>query len=254
MAYEMPVHDITLPADSSVVPSSGTAYSNQFKAVYVTSSGTAALVSSTSQYPIGIMQNDPVAASYETSVRILGVSKAMYGGSVTAGNSLTINSSGQLVVASGNAYVLGIALESGASGEIHAVELAARGYIGAPGNQVLNFHFNLADLSAAGNVAAYSPGRAGSIASIQATMVSPTTDKSKSVVLSLTVTSTAVTGGAVTISTNSGGTNGTIGTLYTGTSITGTQTFAVTDTIYITLGSSITAFSYGEVDVKVLLN
>ncbi len=82
------------------------------------------------QVPIGILQNDPDAAGKAAEVCIFGVCKAIYGGNVTRGDSLSMDNTGRLIsdaiteVLAGNALDLfhcAYALESGAVNEVRQV-------------------------------------------------------------------------------------------------------------------------------------
>jgi len=76
------------------------------------------------QKPIGILVNDPDTSGHAAEVAIAGVTKVQLGGASTAGNSLGPDAAGRLVaVAEGDSgssgrFVIGIALQSGTSGEI----------------------------------------------------------------------------------------------------------------------------------------
>ena len=82
------------------------------------------------QVPFGILQNDPDAAGKAAEVCVFGVCKAIYGGTVTRGDSLSIDDTGRLItdaiteVLAGNAIDLfhcAYALESGAVNEVRQV-------------------------------------------------------------------------------------------------------------------------------------
>jgi len=67
---------------------------------------------------IGILQNKPAAAGRSASVRKVGISKVVLGGTVAAGDRLTTDSSGKLIktTTSNNRYCA-IAIEGGDSGD-----------------------------------------------------------------------------------------------------------------------------------------
>lgn len=92
----------------------------QFHAVGVNSAGRAAIADADDQL-IGIVQNNP-AAGQAANVAYGGISKAVLGGNVTAGNRVTANASGQIIAAaSAGDSVIGVALGGGASGEIVSI-------------------------------------------------------------------------------------------------------------------------------------
>lgn len=80
--------------------------------------------------PIGILQNDPAAAGDPAEVAYDGVCKVTYGDTITAGDTLASNDSGQAIpdveVANGGAvdlHHLATALEAGSSGDVRLVLL-----------------------------------------------------------------------------------------------------------------------------------
>lgn len=115
MAYEIPSQNITLEA-------SGDLSTDQYKAVVVDSVGQLALAGAGAQ-AIGILQNKPDDAGSDGSVMTYGVTKGELGGTVTAGDSVASDASGTLVTSSVDEYIVGIALEGGAAGEVVPVAL-----------------------------------------------------------------------------------------------------------------------------------
>lgn len=113
MAWEQPLQCISLIAATDLS-------AKQFYAVKVDSNGKAALAGA-GERAAGILQNDP-ASGKVANVMALGVSKAVYGASVTAGAELEVDANGKLITAS-TGKVVGIALESGSANEIHSVLL-----------------------------------------------------------------------------------------------------------------------------------
>lgn len=92
----------------------------QFCGVTVNSNGQAATADADDQV-VGILQNKP-ASGQAATVAYGGVSKAICGGSVTAGNRVTTNASGQIVAATtAGDSVIGVALQTGATGDVIAV-------------------------------------------------------------------------------------------------------------------------------------
>ena len=251
MAYEMPVHSIPLPAGEDLS-------AKQFHAMRIDTDGEV-VTCDNSYYPIGILQNNPAVDDYEANVMVLGVSKAMYGDTVIAGQSLMSDASGHMVPATSTHYVVGVALEGGSSTEVHSVEIAAKGYVGnAVSPQVVDFHLKLADVATTGNLASFTPRYVGSIKSIQSAVVSPSTsgdagNKSKSIVLGMKIATTAVTGGEITIASNAGGTDMILDREDDGTTVTALNVFGATDKIHVYAKTVTAAFKDGDVDVHVLL-
>ena len=102
---------------------------NQFEAVQMTGTTNKFRVSAitvNTQKPIGILQNNPNAAGQGAEVAGPGeVAKARYGGTVNAGESLSVDADGELVtVVEGTdttRYIIAQALENGADQEVHYV-------------------------------------------------------------------------------------------------------------------------------------
>lgn len=111
MAVESTLQAITVQASADLS-------SNQYMFVLVNSSGQLAAASVDSAIA-GVLQDKPAAAGRAGNLAYSGRSKIKLGGTVTAGNFLTSDSSGNAVaVASGSAVSAGIALTSGTSGQI----------------------------------------------------------------------------------------------------------------------------------------
>lgn len=99
----------------------------QFRLGVINSSGKIALASAGARVD-GAIQNNP-AIDRPVEFDILGITHVEYGGTITAGNELEAGSSGVAVILSGATYCIGIALESGVSGEIHPVLLKQIGAV-----------------------------------------------------------------------------------------------------------------------------
>jgi hypothetical protein len=204
------------------------------------SSGLIVTASTAGDGGIGIIQ-DAVLAGRTTSVMTIGVSRATYGGSVTVGDHLTNDVNGKLVTSTSKTdNIVGIALESGASGEIHSVFLTNSINSGTVYNNIV-IPLQLATITAAGNVFGFIPGYAGTITAVQFSTTTAASTASKAVTLGLKVGSTAVTGGSVALTTATVIADANIA----GSTVTANNTFAATDTISIA-ASSVTAFSEGQ--------
>jgi hypothetical protein len=101
----------------------------RYHAVKLNSSAQLAL-SGAGENALGILQDNP-ASGRVGKVMCEGRSPAVYGASVTAGNSLTPDASGKLVPASGSNAIVAIAAESGLADEIHSVYVVSRAASGA---------------------------------------------------------------------------------------------------------------------------
>jgi hypothetical protein len=109
MAYEEALRSISLEADSSVgvytgVPGlPGSADPNagkQYCFVKLTGAKTVGLcTAATNELPIGVLQNKPQATGAAATVGIHGVTKAICGAAVNAGDALKLDSSGRVITA-----------------------------------------------------------------------------------------------------------------------------------------------------------
>lgn len=114
MAYEIPVLTASFPAGVDLSAS-------QYTAVVL--NGTAqAIAPAAGVVPLGVVQNTPTSGQ-TASVMLQGITKALYGAAVTAGQSLMVNATGQFIPWVTGNIVAGLACESGASGELHSVFL-----------------------------------------------------------------------------------------------------------------------------------
>lgn len=126
------VHSLVAAADLSAA---------QFRAVKVNSSGQAALAAA-GEFAIGILQNKPTAGQTATVVTVGPISKAVAGGSITAGALVASDASGKLKAAvlgrtdtqqheAADALigssVIGVALESASADDVFAVLLTVSG-------------------------------------------------------------------------------------------------------------------------------
>jgi len=138
MAYEESLRSVSLLADSSIagytgVPGlPGSAAPNngkQYRFVKVTGKNTVGLCTTkASDRKIGVLQNKPQNTGMAATVAIRGISFVESGGgttAVTAGGTVTCDSSGRAIGASGSDIVYGIALQaSSTTGELISVYLA----------------------------------------------------------------------------------------------------------------------------------
>jgi hypothetical protein len=96
--------------------------SGQFLAVKLVGARLVDLCTANTDFAYGILQNKP-AAGQAADVGIMGVSKAVAGGTVAAGDMLTANSSGQLVTAATTNARIAQALEAAAPSTIFTVAI-----------------------------------------------------------------------------------------------------------------------------------
>lgn len=234
MAYEIPTEKLSLIAGEDLT-------TKQYHAVKVNANGNVVLARA-GENAIGILQNKPEQGKV-AEVMSLGISKAVYGGTVTAGQNLAVDSEGRLVNASGNSAVIGVALESGEANEIHSVLLVTRVSAGANTNSILSIPIKLAKITTSGDVVSnFVPGFAGAIKKVAFVVTDPVTTAGKSISLNLEIGTTDVSGGVVSLTSAN---TGTLGAVINGTAITGNNVFGPTDSISVE--ATVTqAFAEGE--------
>lgn len=113
MAYQESLRTISRPANADLS-------TKQYFLVKISNSsgvGRVALAGA-GERAIGTLQNKPSAAGDVASVAVGDVVKVSAGGSITAGNEVTPDASGEAVVAGSGDVVFGIALNSAADGDI----------------------------------------------------------------------------------------------------------------------------------------
>lgn len=234
MAWEKPLEQISLIAAADLS-------AKQYYAVKVDSNGKAALAGA-GENAIGILQDTP-AADKVGNVMTLGVSKAVYGATVTAGQNLSADANGKLIPTAGSAAVIAVALESGSANEIHSVLLVTRTATGTNSGLILSIPVKLAQITAAGDVVTnYIPGISGVIKKVSFVVTVPVTTAGKAATLNLEIGTTDVTGGVLSL-TSANCTP--LGAVINGTAVTGNNVFGSTDSISVE-ASSVTAFTEGE--------
>lgn len=120
MAYEVPVLDFTFNNPSNLS-------SNQYYFVTKTTTNNEVDLSSAGDLALGILQNDPIA-NEGAGVRLLGISKVVAGGSITAGDYIAVGTGGTAITRT-TENIVGFALESGASGEVISIYVLPLGAI-----------------------------------------------------------------------------------------------------------------------------
>lgn len=233
MAYEIPVllQSFNAGADLS---------SSGFLVGTLNSSGLVVKQTVAGAGGIGIIQ-DAVLAGRTTPVMSLGVSRAVYGGTVAISDYLTNDANGKLVKSTNKTdTIIGIALQAGSANEQHSVYLTNSVNAGTIYTTV-SIPLQLAAITSATNVYTFKPGFAGTIVGSQFSVTTPVTTASKLATLGLAVGFTAVTGGAVALTSATAILNANI----VGSAVTATNTFAATDTITV-VSSGVTAFTEGQ--------
>jgi hypothetical protein len=199
------------------------------------------ILSGAGENALGILQDQP-ASGRVGKVMCEGKSPAIYGASVTAGNSLTPDAAGKLVPATGSDAIVAIAAESGSANEIHSVYILSRATSGSIQKSVLAIPIKLAKVANGDVLTNFTPGFPGRIVSAAFAVTDPVTTASKAATLNLEIGTVNLTGGVISL-TSANCTP--LGAVIAGTAITANNTFGATDTISVE-ASSVTAFVEGE--------
>lgn len=199
------------------------------------------ILSGAGENALGILQDKP-ASGRVGKVMCEGKSPAIYGASVTAGNSLTPDAAGKLVPATGSNAVVAIAAESGSANEIHSVYIVSRATSGAIQKSILTIPIKLAKVANGDVLTNFTPGFPGSIVRAAFVVTDPVVTASKLATLNLEINAVNLTGGVISL-TSANCTP--LGAVIAGTAITANNTFGATDTISVE-ASSVTAFVEGE--------
>ena len=119
MAVEESVVSITIEAGADL--SAG-----QYKFVTVAADGQVDLTASAGGAAIGVLQNAPDAAGVPATVAIAGRVKVTAGGSVSAGDKVQSDASGDALTALTGDTVLGYALQDADDGDVFAIALISQ--------------------------------------------------------------------------------------------------------------------------------
>ncbi len=233
MAWEKPLENLSLVAAADFS-------AKQFYAVKIDANGAAALAGA-GDNAVGIMQDNPASGTIG-NVMTLGVSKAVYGGTVTAGDNLSSDANGKLITTAGSAAAIAVALESGSVGEIHSVLLVTRTSTGTNSGMILSIPIKLANVADGDVLTDFIPGINGTIKKVSFAVTDAVTTAAKATALHVEIGSTALTGGVVSL-TSANCTP--LGKVIDGTAVTANNVFTSTDKISVVVAST-TAFAEGE--------
>jgi hypothetical protein len=101
--------------------------SAQFKFVTLEADGNVDLADSAGERAVGVLLNKPDASGKAATVAMTGKVMVVAGGSVTAGDEIATDASGDAVTASSTNIVMGYALEDAVDGQVFAIELIQGG-------------------------------------------------------------------------------------------------------------------------------
>lgn len=105
------------------VPAASDLSTKQYYAVKLNSSGQI-LLCGDDQLAYGILQDKPSAAGRVGRVAVGGVSRCVFGGTVSAGDSVGVDSAGKIVaIATGDGRTIGVCRVGGTAGKIGCIEV-----------------------------------------------------------------------------------------------------------------------------------
>lgn len=240
MGYEVPLQSIGTKVTAADLSA------KQSYAVKLNSSGNVAIADTAGEKVLGILQNKPDSGRV-ADVAIAGVVKAILGGTVDEGDSLTVDANGKLVVGYGADRKVAISIDAGVSGDVVQVLLMQEQGFCQHGPHSKSLHYNLADIADGDIASVFVPGYAGRIKKFYAVTTKVATTGGKLTTLNLEIGTTNLTGGALALTSAN---QTPIGALVNASDITAANTFSATDGISIE-ASSTTAFGEGEVELVI---
>lgn len=133
-SYEESLVSISLPAADSLATFTGVVGTpgvvlpdgpngNQYRFVYVNSSGEVEVADTAVVAPVGVLQNVPQVGGQAATVGILGVSMVELGANTTAGVLVAPDADGKAVAALATKAFAGLTLNGGSTGELVPVLL-----------------------------------------------------------------------------------------------------------------------------------
>lgn len=236
MGYEIPV----LKPGTLIAGADLSSY--QFRCVKMSTTDNTVSLSGAGQAAIAILQNQPTLGQ-SAEVEMLGISKAVFGATVTSGDMLMSDSVGRLVPHTGTNAQVAVAIEGGALDEIGTVALIGRSGAGFTNHySTLSIPVVLANIADGDIVTNYTPGFVGELISSQFIVTDPATTTGHGSILSLEIGAAPVTGGALPL-TSANCTP--LGNVVAGSAITAGNSFTALDTISV-IASSTNAFTDGQ--------
>lgn len=194
---------------------------------------------------IAIIQEKALSGVFVNGM-FLGVSFAVFGGTVTAGDKLTVDASSRLITASPGDAIVGRALESGVVGDKKSVMLTGGQRAGGSG-KVIAFVFDLADIANGAIVSLFLPGFRGTIKKLSATVLKVVTTGAKLATITPRVNATTPTGGSLAL-TSANMTP--LGNYVDSTAVSAGGAFGPTDTVGL-VASAVTTFIEGRASIAI---
>ena len=243
MPYEIPLeaHSFIAGADLSAL---------QYHAVKLNTSGQI-VACGDGESAIGILQDDPESGKVGR-VMTLGITYGIAGDAITAGSNVASDANSELVTAGGGDAVIGVALETAATGDAIAILLTVRASAGTTGITAgyawLAFKVDFADMDDVKIVNDFNPGFTGTIDAISLVVDDPTTDTADSnFVVTPSIGGTDLTGGVLTLDVDVAGTDpDTRGKVIDATAITADNDVVAASDIDLTVANTANAFTDGS--------
>lgn len=235
MAYETKVLNTTFEVNEDLSD-------EQYKAVVLDSDGKIGLPAEAGQLAVGILQDDPESGEYG-SVMTYGLTKAVYGETITAGQEVAVDGNGKMQVATTSDINLGVALSSADADEIGTILLTVGNKSEvSTGEDYSTFDLPIDYSEIDDNVLmdGYEFGFAGSIEKVALITTTETTDTDGGATLTVDIDGVDLDGGVVTFDE----TDLTLGNVVEGTEVVGDNEFEEDDPITVT-SSNTTAIDDG---------
>lgn len=213
----------------------------QYYAVKVSATGTAELAGA-GEGAIGFLRNKPNIGEIAEIV-CGGIALAEAGDAITAGDELMIKAGGTVVTHTSTNAKVGVALNSGISGDVISVLVLTRSGIGSSANRsIMTIPIYLPALADGDIVTDFIPGFAGLIEKVFFITHVPASTAGKACTLNLEIEATNLTGGVVSLTTVA---CNTMGKVTYGTAITDKNAFSATQKISVE-ASATTKFIEGD--------
>jgi len=232
LTYEQPEFALSIVTAASFA-------SAQYRFAKLDASGKV-IVGTAGASSIGVVQNKPILGEVAEIVTA-GVSKIVAGGAISAGASVTSDSTGRAVTVGGSDSISGYALTaSQGAGELIPILLAVTGKsaTGTKGS-VVSIPFQFSTLANGDTVTNWTPGFAGTIIKFAAVVTVAVSTSAKAASINLEIGTTNVTGGVIALTGVYA-----LGVTIASSAISAANTFTDTDTISIE-ASAVTTFSEG---------
>ena len=239
MAYEKPILSDARPVAADLS-------AKRYYAVKL-SGANLALCDTAGEDAFGILQDEPDNTTLTTGTAMVsGISRAMMGGSGSAGDPLTPKADGTLTLATIGDFVLARAAEDYTTGQIHAVEITKEGQkSGYVMPVVINLNAATGDI-----LTSLALGHKGTIEAVDGYVKVAGAGAGADVSINLEIGAVDLTGGVVNATI---GNAATLGAKVAGTTVTANNQFSASDVISIETAVA-TAFTAGELILMIRIS